>query len=54
MNIIKWQEEITSTSWTVGRTSATSSTSTLTTNIMHSKGTTITIKYNDDNVMEID
>ena len=54
MNIIKWQEEATSTSRTVGRTSATSSTSTLTTNIMHSKGATITIKYNDDNVMEID
>ena len=53
MNIIKWQEETTSTSKTLGRTSATSSTSTLTTNIMHSKGATITIKYNDD-IMEID
>ena len=54
MNIIKWQEKTTSTTKTAGRTSATSSTSTLTTNIMHSKGATITIKYNDDNVMEID
>ena len=54
MNIIKWQEEATSTSRTMGRTSATSSTSTLTTNIRHSKGATTTIKYNDDNVMEID
>ena len=54
MNIIKWLEEATSTSKTLGRTSATSSTSTLTTNIMHSKGATITIKYNDDNIMEID
>ena len=54
-NIIKWQEEATSTSkTTLGRTSAASSTSTLTTNIMHNKGATITIKYNDDNVMEID
>ena len=44
MNIIKWQEEAASTSKTVGRTSATSSTSTLTTSIMHSKGATITIK----------
>ena len=40
MNITKWQEEATSTSKTVG-------------NIMHSKGATITIKYNDD-VVEID
>ena len=54
MNIIKWQEEATSaTSRTVGKTSSTSST-TLTTNIMHSKGATITIKYNDDNTMDID
>ena len=53
MPIIKRQEEATSTSKTLGRTSATSSTSTLTTNIMHSKGATITIKYNDD-IMEID
>ena len=54
MNIIKWQEETTSTSKTLGRTSATSSTSTLTTSIMHSKGATITIKYNYDNTMDID
>ena len=52
MNIVKWQEEATSTSKTLGRTSATSSTSTLTTNIMHSKGAMITIKYNED-IMEI-
>ena len=53
MNIVKWQAEATSTSKTVGRTSATSSTSTLTTNIMHSKGATVTINYNDD-IMEMD
>ena len=54
MNIVKWQEEATaSTSRTMGKTSGTSST-TLTTNIVHSKGATITIKYNDDNSMEID
>ena len=54
LTIIKWREKTTSTSRTVGRTSGTSSNSTLTINIMHSKGTTITIKYNDDNVMEIE
>ena len=53
MNIVKWQEDATSTSKTMGRTSATSSTSTLTTNIMRSKVAIISIKYNDD-VMEID
>ena len=52
MNVVKWQEEPTSTSKTIGRTSSGSDTSTLTTNIMHSKGATITIKYNDD--MDID
>ena len=54
MNIIKWQEETTSaTSRTMGKTPGTSSTA-LTTNIMHSKGATITINYNDDNTMDID
>ena len=54
MNIVNWQEETASaTSRTMGKTSGTSSTSTLTTNIMHSKGVTITIKYNDDNTMDI-
>ena len=52
-NINKWQEEATSgTSRTIGKTSSTLST-TLTTNITYSKGATITIKYNDDN-MDID
>ena len=54
LNVIKWQEEATSgTSRTIGKTSSSSST-TLTTNIMHSKGAIITIKYNDDNSMDID
>ena len=52
MNIVKRQEEATSTSKTIRKTSSGSGTSTLTTNIMHSKGATITITYNDD--MDID
>ena len=49
MHIVKWQEEATPTTKTTGRTSSKSSgASTLTTNIMHSKWTTVTIKYSDD------
>ena len=53
LNIVKWQEEATSgTSRTIGKTSGSSTT--LTTNIMHSKGAIITIKCNDGNSMDID
>ena len=51
LHIVKWQEQATSKSKTIGGTSSGSGTSTLTTNIVHSKRATIT-KYSDD--MDVD
>ena len=50
-HIIKWQDKAAGTSEGImdhGRYIVASSISTLTTNIIHSKGATITIKYSDD------
>ena len=45
MQIMKCQEEATSTSKTIGRTSSSLGTSTLTTNVMHSEGATATTTW---------